>query len=111
VTGVSIAMGLLVVLNQLRIPFYPYYPRVTHTVLLSDSYDLYFLLAASVCVPWTLFLLRKLPKSELAGSLAVWAAGACLASLGIPYGAPILYAAVIFTALLNVIVVAVSIRS
>jgi hypothetical protein len=96
-------MGLLVVLNQLRIPFYLYYPRVTHTVLLSDSYDLYFFLAASFCVPATLAVLRrKLSSPELIGAVAIWTVALVLTILGQRYGAPVLYATVICAAILNV---------
>jgi hypothetical protein len=38
----------------------------------------------------------------LVGILALWTAGVCLVIFGIPYGAPIIYAAVIYTAILNV---------
>jgi hypothetical protein len=97
-------MGLLVVLNQLQIPFYLYYPRVTHTVLLSDAYDLYFFLVSSFCVPATFTLLRrKLSRPWLTGAVAIWAVALVLTILGQWYGALLLYATVISAAILSVL--------
>ncbi len=100
--GVSLAIGLLVLLNQLQIPFYLYYPRVTHTVLISESYDLYFFLVSSLCVPSTLVSLRKLSKSVRTGIVVVWAAGLLLTISQLYGGAAILYATIFLTAVLSV---------
>ena len=100
--GISLGIGLLVVLNQFQIPFYLYYPRTTNTVLFSVSVDLYLFLATSICVPATFALSsRKLSKSGLIGILAIWAVALTLTVLGEPYGAPTLYVTVIFAAVVN----------
>ena len=96
-------IGLLVLLNELQIPFYLYYPHVTHTVFISDPYDLYFFLASSVCVPSTLVLLKsKLASPGLIGILAIYIVALGLTILGQSFGAMILYTAVILCAVLNV---------
>ncbi|MGA3406325.1 MAG: hypothetical protein ABSD49_11395 [Candidatus Bathyarchaeia archaeon] len=102
ITGVSLGIGLLVVLNQLQIPFYLYYPRTTNTVLISPQIDLYLFLATSVCVPCTFAIFsRSVSKSGLAGILAIWVTALSLAFVGEPYGLPTLYVTVIFAAILN----------
>jgi hypothetical protein len=101
-TGFSLGIGLLVLLNQLRIPFYLYYPLTTHTVLISESYDLYLFLISSVCLPGTIVVLRKLSKSGSIGILAIWGAALALTVLDLPYGSTILYATIICSAILNV---------
>ena len=84
ISGVSLGIGLLVVLNSLKIPFYLYYPHVTQTVLTSATYDLYFFLASSVSVPSTLVLNKsKLARPGLIGILTMWAAALTLTVLGI----------------------------
>jgi uncharacterized protein YhhL (DUF1145 family) len=37
----SIAIGLLVLLHQIQIPFFLYYPNTTDTVLISEPLDRY----------------------------------------------------------------------
>lgn len=101
-TGVSLGMGLLVVLNQLQIPFYLYYPRTTHTVLISASFDLYVFLISSMCVPSTLVLFsRKLTRSGLIMILAIWTIALTLALLQQPYGIGIIYITVAYAAVVN----------
>jgi len=101
--GVSLGMGLLAVINQLQIPFYLYYPRTAHTVLISDSFDLYFFLLSTCCVPATLaFSSRKLSRSGPLGILLIWITGLLITIAGQPFGAVILYVTVVFAAVLNV---------
>ena len=103
-SGVCLGIGLLVLLNELQIPFYLYYPHVTHTILISESDDLYFFLASSVCVPSTFAILKsKLSRSVLIGILAIWVASLALTILGQSYGATILYATVVFGVVLDVL--------
>ncbi len=103
VSGVSLGIGLLVLLNSLEIPFYLYYPHVTQTILTSAAYDLYFFLASSVSVPCILILNKsKLPRPGLIGILAMWAAAVTLTVLGINYAVVILYATVAFGVILSV---------
>jgi hypothetical protein len=97
ISGVSLGIGLLVLLNSLKIPFYLYYPHVTQTILTSATYDLYFFLASSVSVPCTLVLNKsKLSRSGLFGILTMWAAALTLTVLGVRYAVVILYATVAF---------------
>lgn len=49
--GLAVVMGLLVVLRYSHIPFFLYYPRVTDTVLVSESLDMLLFAGASLCVP------------------------------------------------------------
>ena len=101
-TGLSIAIGLLVTLNDLQIPFYIYYPHIAKTVLISDSVDLYLFLLSSVCVPGTLFLsARKLSKFGMIGILLIWITSLFLIVLQQPYGSLILYITVIYAAVLQ----------
>jgi hypothetical protein len=103
VTGISLAIGLLVVLNQLQIPYYLYYPRTTQTILISPSYDYYLFLVSSISVPFTFALYRKrisVPVSV--GTLAVWAVSSVLAIINEPFAAAILYVTVICAATLGV---------
>src|SRR5208282_3182445 len=102
-TGISLGIGILVLLNQFRIPFYVYYPRTTDTVLISDSYDLYFFLITSACVPGTLaFYSTKLSKSGMIGITMIWLTGLLLTIGQQPYAIPTLYVTVMYTAVLNV---------
>ncbi|HKM78037.1 MAG TPA: hypothetical protein VJZ03_03095 [Candidatus Bathyarchaeia archaeon] len=102
-TGISLGIGILVLLNQFRIPFYLYYPRTTDTVLISDSYDLYFFLITSACVPGTLaFYSTKLSKSGMIGITMIWLTGLLLTIGQQPYAIPTLYVTVIYAAVLNV---------
>ena len=101
--GVSLAMGLLVLLNQLQIPYYLYYPRTTQTVLISESYDLYLFLISSLCVPVGLALVsRKISKSGLVGILVIWAASFVLTILREPVAVPTLLVTVACAAALTV---------
>src|SRR5208282_2143889 len=103
-TGLSLGIGLLVLLNQLQIPFYLYYPRTTNTVLFSASLDLYLFLISSTCVPGTFALLsRKLPRSGLIGILAIWAIALTLALVGESYGVAILYVTVVYAAIVKML--------
>lgn len=101
-TGLSLGIGLLVVLNQLQVPFYLYYPRTTQTVLISDSFDLYLFLISSVCVLGTFVLFsRKLARSGLIGILAIWAVALALVLVRQSYGVAVLYVTVIYAAIVN----------
>jgi hypothetical protein len=100
--GLSLGIGLLVVVNELRIPFFLYYPRTTTTVLISELFDVYFFVATTACVPLALFLSRRsLSKSGMLGIVAIWIAGLMLLVGRQAYGVPTLYATVAFTAVLN----------
>ena len=102
--GVSISLGLLVLLRQARIPFFLYYPHTTDTVLISDSVDPYLFLAASLCVPGAILASRNDWKEKIPGDLvvisAVWAVAVILfAPINLSYAIPIAYVAVIMLAL------------
>jgi len=102
--GVSLGIGLLVLLNQFQIPYYLYYPRTTQTVLVSDSYDLYIFLITSASVPLTLaFLSRKISISAKLGLAAVWALSLALTITGQPAALAVfsLYVCVVCAAALN----------
>ena len=103
VTGISVGLGLLVVLNQLRIPYYLFYPRTTQTILISPTYDYYLFVVSTVCVPWTLALHKKLLSISVSiGTLAVWAISFALAIINEPFAVTILYATVICATVLRV---------
>jgi len=103
ISGVSLGIGLLALLNSVQIPFYLYYPHVTQTILTSATYDLYFFLASSVSVPCTLVLNKsKLSKPGLIGILTVWIVALALTVLGVNYAVVILYATVFFGVILSV---------
>jgi hypothetical protein len=102
--GVSLGMGLLVLLNHLQIPYYLYYPRTTQTMLISTSYDYYLFLISTISVPWTFALSWKRFSTPVSiGTLSVWVVSTVLAILNQPVAVPILYAVVICTAALNVL--------
>ncbi len=104
VTGIGLGIGLLVLLNQLQIPYYLYYPRTTQTILISKFYDYYLFLISTISVPWTFALSWKRFSTPVSvGTLAVWAVSIALAILKQPAAAPILYAAVVCAAALNVL--------
>ncbi len=104
VTGIGLGMGLLVLLNQLQIPYYLYYPRTTQTMLISNSYDYYLFLISTISVPWTFALSWKRFSTPVSvGTLAVWAASMALAILNQPAAIPILYASVVCATSLNVL--------
>ncbi|MGA8904649.1 MAG: hypothetical protein WB661_06540, partial [Candidatus Bathyarchaeia archaeon] len=102
--GVSLGMGLLVLLNHLQIPYYLYYPRTTQAMLISDSYDYYVFLVSAVSVPCTLALSWKRFSTAFSiGTLSVWGVSTALAVFNQPVAIPILYASIICTAALNVL--------
>jgi hypothetical protein len=104
VTGISLGIGLLVLLNQLQIPYYLYYPRTTQTMLISASYDYYLFLISTISVPWTFAVSWKRFSTPVSiGTLAVWAVSIALAIVNQLAAVPILYAAVICAAALNVL--------
>lgn len=103
-TGLSLAIGLLVTLTQLQVPFYLYYPHVTQTILVSGPVDLYLFLLSSGCVPAALFVnARKLSRSGMIGILVIWMVGLAMIILQQPYGALILYVTVLYAAVLEVL--------
>src|SRR5208337_398241 len=103
VAGIGLGIGLLVLLNQLQIPYFLYYPRTTQTMLISNSYDYYFFLISTISVPWTFALSWKRFSTTVSiGTLAVWAVSIALAILNQPAAVPILYAVVVCAAALNV---------
>ena len=96
-------IGLLVVLNQLQIPYYLFYPRTTQTVLISSIYDYYVFLVSSISVPWTFAYYRKRSSLSVSlGMLFVWVVSFVLAIINVPFAVTILYVTVICTAVLNV---------
>jgi hypothetical protein len=103
-TGISLGIGLLVLLNQLQIPFYLYYPRTTQTMLISETYDYYLFLISTISLPWTFAVSWKRFSTPVSmGTIAVWAVSIALAILNQPAAVPILYAATICAAALNVL--------
>jgi len=99
--GVSLGVGLLVVLNAFQFPYYLYYPRTTQTVLISPSLDLYLFLISSVSVPSTLMISRgKFRTSTLVGLLSVWGASLPLALVS-DVGLTIVYVTVIGATILH----------
>jgi len=104
VTGVGLGIGLLVLLNQLQIPYFLYFPRTTQTMLISNSYDYYLFLILTISVPWTFAVSWKRFSTTVSmGTIAVWAVSIALAILNQPASVPILYAAVVCAAALNVL--------
>jgi hypothetical protein len=102
-TGVSLGIGLLVLLNQLQVPFYVYYPRTTHSALISDTFDLYLFMISTICVPGSFAVYsRKLTRSGLIGVLAIWAAGLTLTFLRQSSGVALLYLTTIYAAGVNI---------
>ena len=102
-TGIGLGIGLFVVLNELQIPYYLFYPRTTQTILISSSYDYYLFLVSSISVPWTVTLYRKrisVPVSV--GTLAVWVISVVLATINEPFAGVILYVTVICSTVLGV---------
>ena len=94
VAGISLGIGLLVLLNQLQIPYYLYYPRTTQTILISASYDYYLFLISTVSVPCTFAVSWKRFSTTVSiGTIAVWGVSVVLAILSQPLAIPILYAA------------------
>jgi hypothetical protein len=102
--GISLSIGLLVLLNQLQIPYYLYYPRTTQTILISPSYDYYLFLISTISLPWTFAASWKRFSTPVSiGTVAVWTVSIALAILNQPAAVPILYAAMICAAALNVL--------
>ncbi len=102
-TGVSLGIGFLVLLNQLRIPFYLYYPRTTQTVLSSEFFDLCFFIASSVCVPMLVLSFGKFSRLVRVGILLIWVTGLILTIVGEPYGVPMIYATIVLVVILDVL--------
>ena len=103
VTGIGLGIGLLVVLNQLQIPYYLYYPRTTQTALISSSYDYYLFLLSAISVPWTVASFRRrISISFSLGTLSVWGVSFVLAIINEPFAVAIVYATVLGAAVLRV---------
>lgn len=100
--GISLGIGLLVVLNELRIPYYLFYPRTTQTILTSSTYDYYFFLISTISVPWILSFYRsRLSSTALLGTVSVWAVSFAL-SIVEPFLVTVLYATVLCAVVLAV---------
>jgi len=100
--GISLGIGLLVVLNGLRIPYYLFYPRTTQTILTSSTYDYYLFLVSTISVPWILsFYKSRLSLPVLLGTISVWAVSFALSVIE-PFAVTILYAVVVCTVVLAV---------
>lgn len=92
VVGISLGIGFLVVLNQLRIPYYLFYPRTTQTVLISPLYDYYVFLVSTISVPWSIALFRgRISLPVCVGTISVWAISFILAIVNEPFAASIVY--------------------
>jgi len=103
VTGISLAMGALVVLNQLQIPYFLFYSRTTEAILISSFYDYCFFLISSLSLPFTFWVRRKqLSVLVSIGMLSVWAVSLALAIMQEPFAATILFVTVISSAALEV---------
>jgi hypothetical protein len=103
-TGISLGIGLLVLLNQLQVPYYLYYPRTTQTMLISYSYDYYIFLISTITVPLTFaFSWRKFSTPASMGLISVWVAAFALAILNQAVAISILYAVVICASALGVL--------
>ena len=103
VVGISLGIGFLVVLDRLQIPYFLFYPRTTQTIIISSFYDYYFFLVSTICVPWTLVFCGIRPSIVIcSGALSVWAVSFVLAVINESFVVPILYATVIFAAVLRV---------
>jgi hypothetical protein len=104
VTGFSVGIGLLVLLNELHVPYYLYYPRTTQTMLISNSYDYYLFLISTISVPWTFaFSWKRFSTPVSIGTVSVWGVSTALTFLNQPVAIPILYASMICTAALNLL--------
>ena len=104
VIGIGLGIGLLVLLNQLQIPYFLYYPRTTQTMLISISYDYYLFLISTISVPWAFALSWKRFSTPVSvGTLAVWVVSMALTILNQPAAVPFLYAVVVCAAALNVL--------
>jgi len=103
VTGISLGIGLMVVLNQLQIPYYLFYPRTTQTILISSNYDYYIFLLSSISVPWAILSYRRrFARPVSLGIVSIWAISLVLAVMNEPSALAILYAIVICAAILAV---------
>ena len=76
--GLGLSIGFLVVLRQLQIPYFLYYPRTADTVLISGSFDLYFFVATSLCVPGLLVCFIRFQGRQVTKQLLVLAADSAL---------------------------------
>jgi hypothetical protein len=102
-TGISIAIGLLVLLDQIRIPFFLYYPDTTDTVLISEPFDRCVFLVSTLCVPITLIAARDAWRKNLRSVVflisALWLAGVILLPVLFSYGIYVIYLAVVILSL------------
>jgi hypothetical protein len=102
-TGISVAIGLLVLLNQIQVPFFLYYPNVTATVLISGVLDRYIFLITSLCVPITLLVARDTWRNKFRsvvfGIWVLWLGGAILLPIMFSYGISFIYLAIVILAL------------
>jgi len=95
-TGLCIALGLLVLLNQFEIHYFLYYPTTTHTVLISDSFDMYLFLILSLCVPVTaIAAFWKKERFRVVTLCVIFAAAILLTMLGELYGLLVLFLTVL----------------
>ena len=102
--GVSIAVGLLALLNQAQIPYFLYYPNTTNTILISPSLDPYLFFITNLSVPASL-LAAQTDELRLSRVLigTVWLGGLVLLPISTNYGISMLYLSL-------VILVAVKLR-
>jgi hypothetical protein len=102
-TGLSLAIGLLVLLHETQLPFFLYYPNTTNTVLISESLDRYLFLITCLCVPGTLLVARntwtRMVRSVGLGIAALWISGIILLPIRADYGIFLTYLAVVAIAL------------
>lgn len=99
--GLSLAFGLLVLLNRLQIIFFLYYPSTTSTVLISAPLDQYTFLLSSLCVPASLLALRRHRsgiRTEAFVSLAFWFLGLILLPINLSYSIPIIWFSIMILA-------------
>jgi len=108
------AIGLLVVLSYAQIPFFLYYPRVTNTILISESLDMLLFMGASLCVPLSVLLFALQPEAgrrsvRNAGVTLVAVLGVWLLSLVLMLRSPSLAVLALFVSTVSVAIVNVSI--
>jgi len=100
--GISIATGLLVLLDQLQLSYFLYYPRSSGTILVSSTLDLCIFLVSSASVP--LILLFSPLKTSIVtkiGIVTVWTVSFILTALGQTPGVEVLYVILICVAILD----------
>jgi hypothetical protein len=111
--GVSVAIGILVVLRYAQIPFFMYYPRTTNTVLVSESVDMLLFVGASLCVPLSLLLFALQPGTRRravrnAGVILVVVLAVWLSSFVFMSRSPSLTVETLFASTVSVAIVDVS---